>query len=295
MGYLYMAVALLCSTAKGFCGKKQSQHVHGVRGVMTVNFLRMLCCVAVGAVILAAGEGFGALAVSGRAAGILSLSGISNAAQVILWLLVVQRSAYMLLDVFATLGVIVPMLVCRVLFDEAIRPIQWGGYVLLCAAAMVMCSYSMSLKQKKMGAADYGLLLCFGLAAGMTDLTQKLYLNYCPEISKNVFNFYTFLFAAAVMAVVLLILCRDKSAPHCPLGKVWYYIVIMAVMLFLVTYFKTAAASVLPAVQVYPLFQGGVLVTAALMAAVCFGEKITRRCLLGMGMTFMAMLMMNVL
>jgi len=295
MGYLHLAVAVLSNMAKGFCGKMQSRHISGLRDSLTVNSLRMLCCIAVSLVILAVGRSFGELAVDPGALWVLILSGIGNAGIVILWILAVRRNAYMLLDVFATLGVIVPMIICRFLFGEVIRPVQWAGFTLLCAAAVVMCSYSISLKKSKMKPADLALLIVFGLSSGLADLSQKLYLNYCPEITKNVFNFYTFLFAALVMAVLLLFVRREKDAPACPLGKIWYFIVIMAVMLFAVSYFKTAAAAVLPAVQVYPLFQGGVLVTAALMAAVCFGEKITIRAVVGMVMTFAAMLMMNVL
>lgn len=295
MGYLFIALALMSNAAKAYCGKRQSQFVHGLRGAMTVNSLRMLWCVAVSVGLLAFTEGFGGLGLRPASVVITLLSGAANAGQVILWILVVQRSAFSLLDVFATLGVIVPMLICRICFAEIVRPIQWAGYALLCAAAIIMCSYSMSIKQKKMGVQDYLLLFGFGLTCGLTDLSQKLYLRFCPEISKSVFNFYTFLFAAAGMGLALLILGKDKKAPPVPLRKVWHYILIMATALFLVNYLKTSAAEILPAAQVYPLYQGGVLVLASLTAAIFFGEKITLRCVVGIAMTFVAMLMMNVL
>lgn len=295
MGYLFVFLAVMFNASKAYSGKMQSRLVHGLRGAMTVNSLRMLICIAVSVGLLAFTEGFGGMGLTVSSAAITLLSGIANAGQVILWLLVVQRSAFMLLDVFATLGIIVPLIVCRFLFAETIRPVQWAGFALLCAAAVVMCSYSMKIKQKKMGVYEYVLLFGFGLSAGLTDLSQKLYLNYCPEISKNVFNFYTFLFAAVGMGLALLLMKKDEKDPPVPLKKVWHYITIMAVALFFVNYLKTTAAQTLPAAHVYPLYQGGVLVVASLMAAIFFGEKITLRCVLGILMTFAAMLMMNVL
>lgn len=295
MGYLYLLAGVCFNAAKGYCGKKQSLYLNGARHALTVNFLRMLCCAAVGAVLLSVRGGFVLPALSSPALPILIIAGIFNAAQVVFWLLSVQRSAVTLTDVFATLGLIIPMIVCRILFGEPIRPIQWAGYLVLCAAALIMCSYSVSLKKKKMSLTDISLLVAFGASIGISDLTQKLFLNYCSGYSGDVYNFYTFLFAALTAAIVLLFVRRKPDEEPCPLGKVWHYVVIMAVSLFLVVWCKTSAAAVLPAVQVYPIFQGGVLISMALVAAVFFGEKITRRCVIGMAMTFAAMLMMNLL
>lgn len=294
MGYLYLAGALAACAVKGFCGKKQSAFVSGVRDAALVNLLRLLCCAAVGAVLLTLGDGFGALAVGKSAMAVTVLSGAANAVMLITWLLAVKRSAYMLLDVFATLGVIVPMLVCRFLYGEAIRPVQWAGFALLCAAVLVMCSYSMKIKGKRMTAADILLLTVFGLSGGTADLTQKLFVHSAPDGSKAAFNFYTFAFAAAILAVLLCFLWSKEKAP-CPLGKVWYYIVIMALALFITSYGKTAAAAILPAVQVYPLFQGGILILSSLMAAVFFGEKLTKQSVLGIAMCFGALLIINML
>lgn len=294
MGYLYMLSAVVSNAFKGFCGKKQSLLINGPRDAMTVNFFRMVCCAIVGAGILAAGNS-SFIPSSGAALPILIVSGFSNASQVVCWMLAARLSAVTLMDVFATLGLIVPMVTCSFLFGETIRPIQWLGYLLLCAAAAVMCSYSVSLKKKKMGFADFALLLGFGFSLGITDLTQKLYVNYCPGLPTSMFNFYTFLFAAVFTGIATLITPKKAGEPPCPIKKAWPYVVAMALSLFLVTWCKTAAAAVLPAAQAYPLYQGGVLISMALVGAVFFGEKITRRCILGMSMTFMAMLMMNVL
>ena len=294
MGYLYMLAAVASNAVKGFCGKKQSLLISGPRDAMTVNFLRMVCCAFVGAGILAvSNESF--VPPSGSAAlPILIISGLSNASQVVCWMLAARLSAVTLMDVFATLGLIVPMVTCSFLFNETIRPVQWIGYVLLCIAAAIMCSYSVSLKKKKMGFADFALLLGFGFSLGVTDLTQKLYVNYCPEPSTGMFNFYTFLFAAVFTGLAAWITPKAADTPPCPLKKACPYIIAMALSLFLVTWCKTAAAGILPAAQAYPLYQGGVLISMALVGAVFFGEKITRRCILGMSMTFLAMLMMNV-
>jgi len=299
MGYIYLAIALLITQLKGYCGKKQSLYLHGVHDALGSNTLRMACCAAVSILIVLIGEGASALSMSTAGYLVSVLSGITTTLSVVFWILAVQRSAYVLVDVFGTVGVIVPLVACRILFDERISLMQWIGFALLCGAVTLMCSYSTQAKGRKIDGTDILLLVTYGLSYGTSDLAQKLFVNYCPEGSAAVFNFYTFLFAAlfaAILLGVLLILgCRPEAGHVFPLKQIWLYIVLMAVSLFICSYMKTAASAVLPAVQVFPLFQGGILICASLMAAIFFGEKITKRSIAGMSLTFIALLMINML
>ena len=67
------------------------------------------------------------------------------------------------------------------------------------------------------------------------------------------------------------------------------------ILLFAVNFSKTYASSVLPAVQVFPLFQGGILILASLVAAIFFGEKLTVKSVVGMVMTLAALVIINLL
>ena len=295
MGYLYIATALLFGQIKGYCGKKQSLYISGLRDASVSNFLRMLCCTATSLVLLALGGQLSLLLADTKLLLCALLAGIANAGLVVVWLVAVRGNAYILVDVFGMVGVIVPLVLCRILFHEQIRPIQWAGYLLLCTAVWIMCSYGASLKGKKMSAGSYLLLIGYGFFNGMTNFSQKLFVNVCPDGSKSVFNFYTFLFAAFVIGCMLIPLSRDKEYTPCPVKKIWLFIVIMAVSLFANAYFNTAAAAVLPAVQLYPLMQGGGLICSLLLAAIFFGEKVTKRSVVGITLCFTALIMINVL
>ena len=71
--------------------------------------------------------------------------------------------------------------------------------------------------------------------------------------------------------------------------------VIMSLCLFLHSLFSTMAAGYLTSSQLYPLMQGGALVLSMLMCAIFFGERITLRCLVGIGTAFAALLCINLL
>ena len=67
----------------------------------------------------------------------------------------------------------------------------------------------------------------------------------------------------------------------------------MAAGLFVYNYFKTCAAEIVPAAEMYPLMQGISLVITIVMAALLFGERITWKSALGIALTFAALCMMN--
>ena len=85
--------------------------------------------------------------------------------------------------------------------------------------------------------------------------------------------------------VVLWLISVKKSA----------YITVMATCLFLNSYFKTMAAITEPSAVLYPCTQGIALVLSTLMSAVFFKEKLTVKCVLGVIITLIGLLIINVL
>ena len=120
MGYLFLLIALLVGATKGFCGKKVSGYAAEYADATLSNFLRMLICVAVGAVIALAQGGIQSLAVDGGFILVSLLSGVTTSLFVVSWMMAARSGAYMMVDVFLTVGVIIPMVMMRILFSEAI-------------------------------------------------------------------------------------------------------------------------------------------------------------------------------
>jgi multidrug transporter EmrE-like cation transporter len=77
------------------------------------------------------------------------------------------------------------------------------------------------------------------------------------------------------------------------LKKAAGYVTIMALCLFLHSYFKTAAAGYLSATTLYPISQGGGLVLSIIMTTLCFKEKLTLKCLFGICIAFLGVLLIN--
>lgn len=298
MGYLFLAVSVLFSVSKGYCGKRTSGLLTKTKDAIFISFVRMFFCVLIGLVFVVAQEGTAVLRIDGPTFWISALSGISTALFVASWLIAAKTGSYMMIDVFLTMGVIIPLTLCNVLFNEVIRPVQWIGILILVVAVYIMCSYNTSLKGK-MSPAAFGLLVFCGVSYGLTDFAQKLFINRCPDGSIGAFNFYTFVFAALFLLGMLLVSsAKEKGSlgdSKALLKKILGFVFVMALCLFMSSYFKTLAAVHLSSAELYPLNQGLCLSLAMVMCAVCFGEKITSRSLLGVGLCFVALIFINVL
>ena len=298
MGYLFLTVSLLAGATKGYCGKKTSGYVSGYKDAVLSNIIRMVFCVLIGFAITAVRYGPASVFTDVDVRGLLIavLSGVTTAGFIVTWLISVKKGAYMMLDVFLMLGVIIPLLGSLALFDEAIKLTQWLGLGVLLIAAAIMCSYNNSIKEKLSLGAVVLLILC-GTFNGLTDFSQKLFVEQKSQMSIEAFNFYTYGFTTLVLGIAYAVLKKRDKTQMAPADfrSIFLYIFVMAICLFANSYFKTIAAQYLPSTQLYPLSQGMSLVLSTVMAAVFFKEKINVKSILGISLAFVGLLIINLL
>ena len=295
MGYLFLTFSLLASTTKGYCGKMVSGHLSATKDSLMANIIRMPFCMIIGFVIVLFSGDLKQLVPSAKLLMVAALSGISTAIAVVTWLIAVKKSAYMMLDIALMLGVLIPTIAGSIFFGESIKMTQWLGIAVLFIAVMIMGSYNNSVKSK-LTLPTFLILLTSGIANGITDFSQKLFVKSLPDISVSVFNFYTYAFAAVTLIITyLLIKPQETNAGKDVFRKVFGYVVIMAACLFINSYFKTLAANYLDAVLLYPLSQGAALILSTIMSAVFFKEKITPKCIIGLLTAFCGLLIINML
>lgn len=299
MKYILILIVLLCLALKGFCGKKTSQAVALVGDAFRFNFTRMLFCLIIATVpMLMEGASF---AIEWRMAAICLLSGAMNVGFVVFWIFAVRKIALVTVDAALTLSSILPAVLCLVLFGT---PVKWGsllGFALIFGAACLLASYS---RQQK-GGFSLGAFLLMVLAAicdGLMAFSQQLYRRYCADYSNTVFQFYTFLFATLIFAVILVSWrASGKEKPSAEstarFKKAVPLIVIMAGCLFAASYlqtFVTSAYGVNPD-YLYPVIKGGCLVISNCMGTLFFGEKITVKSVIGSLITMAGIAVMSLL
>jgi len=298
MGYLFLSFAVLSGAVKGYCGKRISGRVDGFKDAMLTNFIRMVFCIIIGGVISVFSLGLQGFSISFSSLAISFLSGISTAIFVISWLISVKNGAYVMLDVFLMLGVIVASVLCRIFLFEEIRLNQYVGFGILLLASYIMCSYNISLKGK-FSLKSFGLVALCGIANGVTSFSQKLFVYTDKTADSGVYNFYTYIFASFVLLLAYLI-CRGKEKTDSKrdiklVKSVLSVILIMSVCLFANSYFIVVAAKTIPSAVLFSLSQGSALIISGLMANFLFGEKANIKSIIGMLMAFCALLIINLL
>ena len=296
MGYLFLSLAIFSGAAKGYCGKRISGRVDGFKDAMLTNFIRMLFCIIIASVITLFSRGVSGFLISGKSLAIAFLSGASTAIFVISWLISVKTGAYVMLDVFLMLGVIVASVLCKIFLFENIKINQYIGFGILILASYIMCSYNISLKGK-FTLKSFGLLALCGIANGLTSFSQKLFVYTDKLADSGVFNLYTYIFSSAVLLVSYFICKREEKSDFIKdinlVKGIWLVVLIMSVCLFMHSYFMVFAAKVLPSAVLFPLSQGSALIISALMANFLFKEKANAKSIIGMIMAFGALLIIN--
>ncbi len=261
---------------------------------MLVNGIRMALCVVIGLAMTVFQSGVSSLKVDIATLGISALSGITSSIFVVSWIISIKKGAYMMMDVFLMLGMIIPLTGSSIIFSESISPMQWLGLTLLMTAVIIMCSYNNTIKGK-MGISSFVLLIICGLANGFTDFSQKLFMEYSENVTIATFNFYTYVFSTIILLIFFVFFSvkdgEDKKTVN--IKSFIGYIIVMSVCLFLNSYFQTKAAGYLPSAQLYPLSKGGSLILSSLMSAILFKERLTVKAVIGILMSFVALLIIN--
>ncbi len=318
MVYVVIAIALLCLAIKGYCGKKTSCYVTDTGDAYLFNLLRMLFCICIGMalVFLEGAQSF--LRIDGGMLAICVLSGASNAAFLVGWLLAIKKNSMVAVDVSLTLGSILPAVLCALLFAEPISAPKMLGFAMIVLATVILAGHCQ--KTAGGGAAGKLLLLLATVGDGLSGFAQQLYKQYYAAAGsvsagitypKTVYHFYTYVFAAAFLCLVLGAWYLKNASTACtktsvaPANKrlwagsprVLWHIFVMAVCMFAANYFQTVATNDygMSPQMLYPIIKGGCLITVNFTAMIFFGERITPRSVCGSLIALGGIVMMSVL
>ena len=142
------------------------------------------------------------------------------------------------------------------------------------------------------------LLIFAAVSSGGVSVLQKMYTKECHDDNVLTFNLYVYVFAAIFLVAVTLIStlkAKKKIGTAVSVVKpVIGYVAIMAVCLFLNSYFMTRAASDLDSVILYPMNQGLAMVFSSVMSVTLFKEKLNIKGVFGIVLTIGTIVLINV-
>ena len=199
-----------------------------------------------------------------------------------------------LTSLFSSMSILVPTIASVFLFHEAMSIWQIVGMVALLYAAYLLLGITRSTYQN-FSVKGFLLLCGLFLGDGLTMLAQKCYPNYEPSADTAVYTFLAFGTAFVLTAIMGGVdMAKEKTNVFRVLHK---DLVlgggILATMLFAIMYLGVLAVPLVSAVVLYSLVAGGTLIIAFLVGAIIFKEPVTKRNIIGLLISVLALVLIN--
>ena len=290
-GYLFVLLAVLAGSTKGGISKKLSGSIKSAEDNLFINGLRMVICTIIAFASVLLSDSIDVIRADCGLIFLSFISAVSFAGFTYTWMLCAKSGALVMIDVFLTAGVILPMVGGWIFWGDAVTFRQWAGFGVLLIGVGFLCAFHNSIKPRMTGKLLLLLIAC-GTMNGIQSFSQKLFTVRYPGIGTVSFQFYTYLFAAILF---LAIMCVKKVSPiNCfRENKHIGGIVLISLLLYLNLFFKLLAGRILSAARIYPLCQGLGILNTSLIAMFCFGEKLNYKAAVGMLISFGGLLLIN--
>lgn len=294
MGYLYLAISKFCGAAKMAAMKNCGNADDSTGTSVKVNAVRSGIILAVSVIVFAVSR-----AATADGVWIAALSGVSNALNMLSWLVCATAVSLCIVETFVMIGsVVFPLALSPLLYaGETVSAAQWAGAGVILAAVVLFC-VGRDVKFGKKGIV--WIAVCTLSSAGC-NVTAKLYAVRAGSEYVAFFNLVTFVIVFAFFAVVAAITVlknskkTDSAADSEPVEnsgraeeknpqpreffglpkRTYFRIAIAAVGMYATNYFMTLAAGALPSGVLYPLSYGAGFVLTAIMDTVFFKQKLT--------------------
>ena len=201
----------------------------------------------------------------------------------------VKNNGVVLSSIFMKLGIMMPLIISIVLFQEIPTKIQVIGFVLAILAIVMI-----NIKEKKTTAIvernsksfKIGLILVL-IGCGMADGMSKVYQELGTENFEELFLALTFI-TAFILSVILVKIKQQRFTKN----EILY-----GIMLGIPNYFSARfllkSLGQIPAVVAYPTFSIGTIAVITFTGMFIFKEKITKIQMVAIGIIAIAVIMLN--
>ncbi len=198
----------------------------------------------------------------------------------------VSDSGVSLAGSFSKMGVLVPMLLAVVLWNEIPTGMQWLG-ISLALLSILLTNIDLTHPAGAMAGFKPVLLMLF-LAVGLSEFSNKVFQRYGVLEMKSLFLF--FVFTTALLISVWKVLRQKKKikASHILTG------IAVGVPNYFASFFLILSLSRLKTAIVFPIYSAATIVLISLAGRLFFGERLKARERIAVGFTVAALVLVNI-
>ena len=290
MGYLFIFLAVLWNTAKGYSSKRVSGTLKTIRESIVFNIARDFSCFVFALLFVLLKRIPNVFTITLFEAVICIISGVSMAVFTTVWIAALRTDAYMLVSACGSASFIVLCLWGMFFLNEVFSLFKLVAFILILCALYFLLRYNFKLNGK-LSKGQILLLVLIIISQGINQTTQKLYSVYVPDKDIGCYTVYMLFISFFAFLTILPFIKIDKSDEKKHIIKDNFkYIVIMGLALFASSYFQTLAAKEVDAIILYPLLSALNLVGSSTMATLIFKEKMSHDSVVGIILVFCALI-----
>ncbi len=233
--------------------------------------------------------------ISVEGVGIASLSGLFLALNSYCSIKSLQSGTIVLNSIFATTGMIIPIIAGTFLFDESVSWLQVvfiallfvGIYLIIGAAKKDVKSFSPKTLIYLLGSF---------FTNGCVMLCQKQFGISFPEENVALFSLVTFLVPAIIMGIAVLFIPKkpEETVKNSIPPRLVGYAAILAFAVFVIQQLVTELTPKVSSAILFTVVNGGASVIAAIVGVVMYKEKLTKRSLLGIILSLAALICIKI-
>ncbi len=276
---LFLILAIICSSLISIIMRISSDKVSGKLSMLASNYAVCSLC---GAIY----TGFDLIPIEndiGKVLGFGVINGVLYLVSFLLLQLNTAKHGIVLSSIFMKLGLLVPIVLSVLFFNEFPSVIQTAGFI-TAVIAIILINLKKGSSIKNFGISLI-LLLLFG---GSADAMSKVYEYMGPESHTNQFLFYTFA-TALILCLTLVIIKKEKTTI-----KDILFGCVIGIPNFFSSKFLISALTTIPAVVTYPTFSVATILLVTLVGVVAFKEKLTKIQWFALSLIIISLILLNI-
>lgn len=216
------------------------------------------------------------------------LAGVMYLTTLLLMRVNINRSGVTLSSVFMKLGVLIPLMIAVVAFNEKPTIAQIVGLVIAIAAILVIYLEPAEKGEKASKLTSIFLLIALLVGGGLTGAFTQVFEKLGNIDYKNYYILFTF-FSAFLISLVIALIKKERVSKNDIL-----YGALIGVPNYFATRFLLLALRSIQAVIVYPVYNIGAIVVIGLFGILVFKEKAKGRRLIGYALVIISLVLLNI-
>ncbi len=279
MATVYIGIILIARVVQAIFSKRSSNEIKGISHFIKYTAFSLSVSAILGlGLIIASGNGF---KIDFLTFIIGTFSGLSLFFANFCNIYGMKTGTVSVNSMFATAGMLVPLISGIVLFGQPINLMQWIGVLIFFVSAFLLIQASKEVNNK-FNIKTLLLLIGSLVSNGATMLAQQFFAEYVPNGDVSVFSFISFGIVALASGILVLFSPKSDEAKSENLSKNLIICAIaLAAAVFLINQLATISASLVTPVILFTFINGGGTIISTIVAAVMYKEKLNTRTVLG--------------